>query len=141
MSPRKVLFPTEPCGFGPSRFAIPQETPQFHSVGGRSAAKLRLLLRKAAPKQPGVYGMLDNRGRIIYIGKAKVLRTRLLSYFREDSRNPKAARIIRSTRRILWEQSPNEFLALLRELELIQHLRPRFNVLGMPGQHRHFYIC
>ena len=41
----------------------------------------------------------------------------------------------------MWEQTGDEFAALLRELELIQTLRPKFNVLGVPGLQRHHYIC
>ena len=85
--------------------------------------------------------MIDCRGRLIYVGKAKNLRTRLLSYFRESSRDPKAGKIIQHTRVLVWEQTGDEFAALLRELELIQTLRPRFNVLGVPGLQRHHYLC
>jgi len=42
---------------------------------------------------------------------------------------------------LAWEQTGDEFAALLRELELIQRLRPRFNVQGLPGFSRHHYIC
>ncbi len=85
--------------------------------------------------------MLDNTGRVIYIGKAKNLRSRLLSYFRVNSRDPKAGRIIQHTRVLLWEQTADEFSALLRELELIQRFGPRFNVLGRLGVQRYHYLC
>jgi excinuclease ABC subunit C len=85
--------------------------------------------------------MYDERGRLVYIGKAKNLRARLLSYFRKRSRQPKAAKIIRHTRVLVWEQIGDEFAALLRELELIRTLRPRFNVQGVPGHRRHHYLC
>jgi excinuclease ABC subunit C len=85
--------------------------------------------------------MMDARGRIVYVGKAKNLRARLLSYFRVKSRDHKAGKIIQHTRVLVWEQTGDEFAALLRELELIQKLRPRFNVLGLPGFARHHYIC
>src|SRR5262249_40531643 len=62
-------------------------------------------------------------------------------YFRVNSRDAKAGKIIRHTRVLVWEQTGDEFAALLRELELIQRLRPRFNVLGLPGLARHHYIC
>jgi excinuclease ABC subunit C len=85
--------------------------------------------------------MIDGRGRLIYVGKAKNLRTRLLCYFRDNSRDPKSAKIIQHTRVLVWEQTGDEFAALLRELELIQTHRPRFNVLGVPGLQRHHYLC
>jgi excinuclease ABC subunit C len=85
--------------------------------------------------------MIDSRGSLIYVGKAKNLRVRLLSYFRPNSRDPKAGKIIQRTRVLLWEVTGDEFAALLRELELIQIHRPRFNVLGVPGLQRHHYLC
>ncbi len=128
-------------GFGPSQFRPPCEPMQGHCLKSRSQAKLRLGVREHAPRWPGVYAMLDSRGRIVYIGKAKNLRVRLMSYFRKQSRDPKAGKILRHTRTLVWEQVPDEFGALLRELELIRRFRPRFNVLGQPGRRRYFYLC
>src|SRR5437879_6200850 len=128
------LFPAEPFeGFGPSRFRPAEEAVVGQRLTGKRASRLGRGVREHAPKQPGVYGMLDDRGRVVYIGKAKNLRSRLLSYFRVNSRDPKAGRIIQHTRVLVWEQASDEFAALLRELELIQRFRPRFNVLGQPG--------
>jgi excinuclease ABC subunit C len=85
--------------------------------------------------------MLDEAGKLIYVGKAKSLRARLFSYFRTKSRDPKAGRILRHARTLLWECVSSEFAALLRELELIRRWRPRFNVQGQPHRRRHTYIC
>jgi excinuclease ABC subunit C len=85
--------------------------------------------------------MLNPRGELIYVGKAKCLRTRLLSYFRSKSRDPKAGRILQHTRALVWEPVPSEFAALLRELELIHRWQPRFNVQGQPHRRRRAYIC
>ena len=81
------------------------------------------------PTQPGVYKFRDARGRVIYVGKAKNLRARLLSYFRVNSRDPKAGRILDHTRVLLWEETADEFAALLRELELILRLNPQLHDL------------
>jgi len=135
------LFAADFDGFGPSRFRPADEVPVVHEVRGKRTSKLKRAVKKHAPKIPGVYGMLDNRDQLIYVGKAKSLRSRLLSYFRENSRDPKASRIIQQTKRLVWEQTGDEFAALLRELELIQRLRPKFNVLGVPGLQRHHYVC
>lgn len=135
------LFTDEFDGFGPSRFRPADEVPAVFEVRGTRASRLKRGVKDHAPKVPGVYGMLDGRGRLIYVGKAKNLRARLLSYFCENSRDPKAGRIIGDTKRLVWEQTGDEFAALLRELELIQRLRPRYNVLGVPGLQRHHYIC
>jgi excinuclease ABC subunit C len=137
-----TLFPVEAFdGLGPSRFRPHNEAITGCQLRGKRPLQLRKGVQDHAPRLPGVYGMLDDRGRIIYVGKAKNLRSRLLSYFRTNSRDPKAGRIIQHTRMLVWEQTGDEFAALLRELELIQTLRPRFNVLGLPGLQRHHYIC
>jgi excinuclease ABC subunit C len=98
-------------------------------------------MRRDCPCLPGVYGMIDARGELIYVGKAKNLRTRLLSYFRPKSRDPKAGHILKDTRTLVWEIAPSEFAALLRELELIQRWQPRFNVQGQPRHRRRVYVC
>ena len=135
------LFGTELfAGFGASVFRAAGDTPIGRLVRGR-AARLKAGVAEFAPKHPGVYGMLDGKGRVIYVGKAKSLRNRLLSYFRENSRDPKAGKIIDHTRTLVWEECPDELGALLRELELIRRFRPKFNVLGMPGPRRTIYLC
>jgi excinuclease ABC subunit C len=135
------LFADAFDGFGPSRFRPADEVPPVRELRGRRAATLKRGVKKHGPKAPGVYGMIDARDRLIYVGKAKNLRSRLLSYFRENSRHPKAGKIIDQTRRLVWEQTGDELAALLRELELIQRVRPKYNVLGVPGLQRHHYIC
>ncbi|MFO0825528.1 MAG: GIY-YIG nuclease family protein [Gemmataceae bacterium] len=136
------LFPANVFdGFGPSRFRPADEAVIGRKFRSKQPSRLKKQVRTHAPRSPGVYGMIDDRGRLIYIGKAKNLRARLLSYFRTNSRDPKAGKIIQHTRVLLWEQTGDELAALLRELELIQTLRPRFNVLGVPGLQRHHYVC
>jgi excinuclease ABC subunit C len=88
-----------------------------------------------------VYGMIGVDGQLIYVGKAKRLRARLLSYFRPKSRLPKAGEILKQTRTIAWEFAASEFAALLRELELIHRWRPCFNVQGQPRRWNRIYVC
>jgi excinuclease ABC subunit C len=80
-----------------------------------------------AKNLPGIYRMLGTDGEVVYVGKSKVLRTRLLSYFRAK-RGEKGHRVLSEARRLEWEYQPSEFAALLRELELIKRFRPRLNV-------------
>ncbi|MCZ2343710.1 MAG: GIY-YIG nuclease family protein [Bacteroidales bacterium] len=139
---QQQLIIAEPfSGFGPSRFCPVDEATLTRIIRGGTQPRLKAQVRAFAPREPGVYGMLDPRRRIIYVGKAKNLRNRLLSYFRTQSRDPKAGRILKQTRTLLWEQTADEFSALLRELELIRRFRPRFNVIGQPGQQRYVYLC
>src|SRR5205809_6003037 len=127
-------------GFGPLGLAVDSEAPSLYVVRSRRPARLRARVRTDGPRLPGVYGMVDEGGELIYVGKAKCLRSRLLSYFRPRSRDPKAGRILQHTRKLVWEYVPSEFAALLRELELIRRWRPRFNVQGQPHRQR-TYIC
>ncbi len=93
----------------------------------------RKLIRQDATCAPGVYGMVDREGELIYVGQSKSLRNRLVSYF-AGSAPSKAQRIIAHTHRLVWETAPDELAALLRELELIRRWRPRFNVRGQPNR-------
>jgi excinuclease ABC subunit C len=136
-----TLFPVDTFGgFGPTTARPANFAPDLGRVRSRKEPKLRAGVRASAPKLPGVYGMLGRYGDLIYVGKAKSLRARLMSYFR-DSRDPKAGRILRHTHTLVWETVPDEFGALVRELELIRRHRPRFNVLGQPGSQRYCYVC
>ena len=87
--------------------------------------------------RPGVYRMLSPDGEIIYVGKSKRLRTRLLGYFRAAFPHEKGARIIREAGEVAWDYLPSEFAALLEELKLIKRFRPRFNVM-MKRDARHY---
>jgi excinuclease ABC subunit C len=74
--------------------------------------------------------MTDEGGRILYVGKAKRLRTRLLSYFRAEYPADKAARILYASHDITWDYAPSEFAAYLGELRQIKQYRPYFNHHG-----------
>ncbi|MFL5240968.1 MAG: UvrB/UvrC motif-containing protein [Gemmataceae bacterium] len=134
--PRPIFTAFGPTALRPERAAQPSS-----KVKASRPDRLRIQVKRGCPRVPGIYGMVDRRGELIYVGKAKCLRTRLLSYFRLKSRDPKAGRIIRHTRTLLWEPSPSEFAALLRELELIRCWQPRFNVQGQPRRRRRLYVC
>ena len=88
---------------------------------------MRAEVRAQALDRPGVYRMLSADGEIVYVGKSKKLRTRLLSYFRCEYPADKGARIVREADRIEWDYMPSEFAALLEELRLIKRFRPRLN--------------
>lgn len=91
-------------------------------------AAMRTLVRESAADRPGIYRMLSSTGEVVYVGKSKRVRTRLLSYFRCAYPEEKGARILREAEAIDWEYTPSEFAALLRELRLIKTHRPRLNV-------------
>lgn len=91
-------------------------------------AVMKKLVRDGAADRPGIYRMLSSTGEVLYVGKSKRVRTRLLSYFRCAYPEEKGARILREADTIDWEYTPSEFAALLRELRLIKTYRPRLNV-------------
>lgn len=100
-------------------------------------AAMRADVRARCEDRPGTYQMTSADGEIVYVGKSKRVRSRLLSYFRCAYPEEKGARIVREATRIEWEYAPSEFAALLAELRLIKRLRPRFNV-AMKRDARHF---
>ena len=71
--------------------------------------------------------MLDPLGRVLYVGKAKRVKQRLLSYFGATYPAEKAARILHAAADIVWEYTPSEFAAHLTELRQIARFRPPFN--------------
>lgn len=98
---------------------------------------LRELVKAGTQDRPGTYRFLCGEGSVLYVGKSKQLRTRLMSYFRAEWPHDKGARILWRAARIEWEYQPSEFAALLRELRLIKQLRPRYNWM-MKRDARHY---
>jgi len=98
------------------------------------------LVKDTARDVPGVYRMTSVDGEVIYVGKSKSLRTRLLSYFRAKFPVDKGARILREAATLEWEPLPSEFAALLRELRLIKQLRPRYNVAMKRDARHHAFV-
>ena len=85
---------------------------------------------KNIPTFPGVYRFMDDRGEIIYIGKAKNLRSRVRSYFQKSkSQSPKNLTMIRHISDLEWIVVRSEVEALLTEANLIKQHSPRYNVM------------
>lgn len=81
------------------------------------------------PDAPGSYQFKDVDGRVIYVGKAKSLRSRLSNYF-QNPRNmhPRTAQMVSTAATVEWIQVRNDVEALMLEYNLIKEHRPRFNV-------------
>src|SRR5688572_4357266 len=94
-------------------------------------SEMEVFVRERAENRPAVYRMIAVGGEVVYIGKSKQLRSRLLSYFRGSYPEDKGARILRDADSIEWEYMPSEFAALLGELRQIKRYRPRRNVALM----------
>jgi excinuclease ABC subunit C len=80
-------------------------------------------------ERPGVYRMLDGRGQVIYVGKARNLKRRVTSYFRRGADSPKTRVMVAQVRGIEVTVTHTEGEALLLENQLIKRLKPRYNVL------------
>ena len=84
---------------------------------------------KVAPSRPGVYRMLDGRGDVLYVGKAKNVKKRIVAYARPTGLDTRIERMIAATRTVEFVVTRTETEALLLEANLIKRLRPRFNVV------------
>lgn len=81
------------------------------------------------PDAPGSYQFLDAEGRVLYVGKAKSLRSRLANYFVDPGLLPDRTRqLVRAAERVEWIVARNEVEAFFLEYNLIKEHRPRFNI-------------
>ncbi len=81
------------------------------------------------PTTPGSYQFFDADGRVIYVGKAKNLRSRLANYFADPrALAPRTAQMVATAETVEWIEVRNEVEALVLEYSLIKRFRPRFNV-------------
>jgi excinuclease ABC subunit C len=102
------------------------EAPAGTLAAGRSAIARSV---KHAPSAPGVYRMIDVKGEVLYVGKAKNIKKRVTSYTRPVGHDSRITRMIAATVTMEFVSTATETEALLLEANLIKRLRPRFNVL------------
>ena len=93
---------------------------------GKEVIKKELSL---IPKSPGVYRMLNYKGDILYVGKAKNLPNRLKSYVSEKNHIIRTERMLSQTFKLEITTTANESEALLLEANLIKKYKPKFNIL------------
>ncbi|MAU43991.1 MAG: excinuclease ABC subunit C [Yangia sp.] len=85
---------------------------------------------KTLDSSPGVYRMLDDQSRVLYVGKARNLKARVSSYSRPSAQHSRRiARMISETASMMFLTTRTETEALLLEQNLIKQLKPKFNVL------------
>lgn len=99
------------------------------------AAKLKLL-----PESPGVYLMKDASGLIIYVGKAKSLKKRVMSYFRKNDHDMKTRALVRHIEDLEFIVTDTEMEALLLENSLIKKHKPKYNI-RLKDDKRYPYIA
>jgi len=79
---------------------------------------------------PGVYRMLNAKGEVLYVGKARNLKARVSNYARPSGHSARIARMIHETASMMFLTTRTETEALLLEQNLIKQLKPRYNVLA-----------
>src|SRR6202166_4669268 len=94
----------------------------------RGAAVIRSFWQHA-PLGPGVYRMTGDDGEVLYVGKARSIRKRILSYTTPERQSTRIARMISQTVSMVFVTTESEAEALLLEANLIKQLKPRYNVL------------
>ena len=88
---------------------------------------------------PGVYLMKDNTGEVIYVGKAKVLKNRVSSYFRNNSsHNEKVRKMVSNVEDFDFIVTNSEFEALVLECSLIKQYNPKYNILLKDDKGYHY---
>ncbi|MHB1104246.1 MAG: excinuclease ABC subunit UvrC [Devosia sp.] len=84
---------------------------------------------KTLPSAPGVYRMINEAGEVVYVGKARSLKSRVTNYTRPEGLEVRLQRMIAATRSMEFVRTETESEALLLEANLIKRLKPRFNIL------------
>lgn len=94
----------------------------------RGAELIRSLI-PTLPNEPGVYRMADEKGEILYVGKAKSLRKRVPAYTKMPALPARLQRMVALTRSMEFVTTSSEVEALLLEANLIKRYRPTFNIV------------
>ena len=109
------------------------DAPLFEEEGGQPSVRAgHLVIRdylKRLDDKPGVYRMLDRKGEVLYVGKARNLRKRVAAYAKPTGHDSRIARMIAATALMMFLTTGSEIEALLLEQNLIKQLKPRYNVL------------
>ena len=116
----------------PDRFNEEKATYTVRGAGApdleAGVAAIRAVV-KTLPVRPGVYRMLDARGDVLYVGKARALKNRVTQYTQVARQTKRLLRMVSQTRAMQIVTTNNEAEALLLEAQLIKRYRPPYNVL------------
>jgi excinuclease ABC subunit C len=83
---------------------------------------------KTLPNEPGVYFHRDSKGKIIYIGKAAILKNRVMNYFQKGHKDPKTRLLVADIVDTEWITVGSEVEALFLESEFIKRYKPKYNI-------------
>lgn len=104
------------------------ETGKIQASWDRGAEIIRNLA-KDLPNSPGVYRMLNAKGELLYVGKARSLKKRVMNYTQVERQPRRIVQMISETTEMMFVRTHTEVEALLLEANLIKRLRPRYNIL------------
>jgi len=99
------------------------------TVPAKTGAALVHDLLRHLPNAPGVYRMVDAKGAVLYVGKAKSLKKRVVAYSKPQTLTIRLQRMVASTAAMEFVTTASEVEALLLEANLIKRLRPTFNIV------------
>jgi excinuclease ABC subunit C len=108
-----------------------EQKPREGPLEGTLADGIKIIAEfvRTLPRKPGVYRMIATDGEVLYVGKAKSLRSRVGSYTQPTRLATRLIRMVSATRTMEFSVTGSEAEALLLENNLIKRFRPRFNVL------------
>lgn len=98
------------------------------------------ILNNALPDAPGVYFYYDNKGKLLYVGKATSLKKRVSSYFVGKEKHPRTAELVSKIAAIKYTQVPTVIEALVLEANQIRTHKPQYNILGRDDK-SFIYLC
>lgn len=117
---------------GPPKDTPTELMPEEEGQAGENTPTGHLVIQnylKSLDNSPGVYRMLDQRGEVLYVGKARNLKKRVSNYAKAHGHSARIGRMIAGTAAMMFLTTRTETEALLLEQNLIKQLKPRYNVL------------
>ncbi|MBT5919664.1 MAG: GIY-YIG nuclease family protein, partial [Alphaproteobacteria bacterium] len=126
-SPDSSALEAEPGGSAPTDKSVTTKISAESSP--ESGAKVVARYLKTLPGTPGVYRMMDEKGQVLYVGKAKNLKKRVVAYTKPWTIGARISRMVAATTTMEFITTHTEAEALLLESNLIKKLKPRYNIL------------
>ena len=132
-APRGAATPAQATPGEANRFHEERATSTLRGSGAQpdlaaGVAAIREVVQ-TLPARPGVYRMLDARGDVLYVGKARALRNRVANYMQVERLPMRLQRMVSQCRALTIVTTNSEAEALLLEAQFIKRFRPPYNVL------------